>query len=221
MGKQIEKIKQREQERERQQPRRRLPAKERLAQYILDGAINSKNRCIKLIFNKIPFWVEYVEDELVRLDCLYLGKEQSFFLLLIAKWKPDYDSVLGTTPLILQWLREVFNSVFPHPQETPRPKRRRRMGTGISTRRKRARKKSLPISSTLITPISQSYRPDSEPRRRVIQASYTNQGNNTSQRDYSKRTPGDNDNNQRDNQGNEEENRELGPFKPSSPVPSA
>ena len=112
MGKQIDKIKQQEQ----------LTPPEILAGLIWDRAINSKDRIFRVQYYRFPCYIEYThehQDDGFQLDCLYLGQEHSFMLV-----QPDYKSVLGVAPSILQWLDATYAMCCP--PEPPRPRRSRR-----------------------------------------------------------------------------------------------
>ena len=112
MGKQIDKIKQQEQ----------MTPPEILAGLIWDRAVNSRDRIFKTPYYRFPCYIEYChehEDDGFQLDCLYLGQEHSFMLV-----QPDYKSVLGAAPSILQWLDATYAMCCP--PEPPRPKKGRR-----------------------------------------------------------------------------------------------
>ena len=112
MGKQIDKIKAQEQ----------MTPPEILAGLIWDRAVNSRDRIFKTPYYRFPCYIEYChehEDDGFQLDCLYLGQEHSFMLV-----QPDYKSVLGAAPSILQWLDATYAMCCP--PEPPRPKKGRR-----------------------------------------------------------------------------------------------
>ena len=110
MGKLINQIKRQEM----------LTGPEILAGFILDRATN-KNGIVRLTYYSFPFWVEYVQEDGLRLDCYYLHQENSFPLLALMKKKPDYNSVLAVAPSILEWLDATYANCCP-----PEPKKARR-----------------------------------------------------------------------------------------------
>ena len=113
MGKLIDQIKRQEQ----------LTGPEILAGFILDRAIN-KNGIVRLTYYSFPFWVEFVQEDGMRLDCYYLHQERSFPLLALMKKRPDFNSVLAVAPGILEWLDATYAMCCP--PEPPRPKRGRK-----------------------------------------------------------------------------------------------
>ena len=113
MGKQLEKIKQKE----------KMTPPEILAGLIWDRALNSKDRIFKVPYYRFPCYIEYChenQDDGFQLDCLYLGQEHSFMLI-----QPKYKEVLGIAPQILEWLDATYAMCCP--PEPPRPRRGRRV----------------------------------------------------------------------------------------------
>lgn len=109
MGKQIDKIKAKEQ----------LSPQEILAGLIWDRALNSRDRIFRSSYFGFPCYIEYCheyQDDGFRLDCLYLGQEQSFMLI-----QPKFRDVLGAASQILEWLKETYMVCCP--PEPPRPKK--------------------------------------------------------------------------------------------------
>ena len=112
MGKQIDRIKQRQE----------LAPNEILAGLIWDRAVNSRDRIFKVPYYQFPCYIEYChehEDDGFSIDVLYLGQESSFMLI-----QPDYKSVLGVAGGILEWLEETYRQFCP--PEPPKPERKRR-----------------------------------------------------------------------------------------------
>ena len=108
MFKHIEAIKRQEQ----------MTPQEVMAGLIWDRAVNSKDHFFKIPFYEFPCYFEYSTDnEAFLLDVYYVGQEQVFTLI-----QPDYKSVLGVAPLILEWLENLYASV--PPEAKPRKRKR-------------------------------------------------------------------------------------------------
>ena len=96
-----------------------MTPQEVMAGLIWDRALNSKDHFFKIPFYEFPCYFEYSNDnQAFLLDVYYVGQEQVFTLL-----QPDYKSVLGAAPLILEWLENLYASV--PPEAKPRKRRRR------------------------------------------------------------------------------------------------
>ena len=95
-----------------------MTPQEVMAGLIWDRAVNSKDHFFKIPFYEFPCYFEYSTDnEAFLLDVYYVGQEQVFTLI-----QPDYKSVLGVAPLILEWLENLYSSV--PPEAKPRKRRR-------------------------------------------------------------------------------------------------
>lgn len=96
-----------------------MTPQEVMAGLIWERALNSKDHFFKIPYYEFPCYFEYSNDnEAFMLDVYYVGQEQVFSLL-----QPDYKSVLGVAPLILEWLENQYASV--PPEAKPRKQRRR------------------------------------------------------------------------------------------------
>ena len=94
-----------------------MTPQEVMAGFIWDRALNSKDHFFKIPYYEFPCYFEFSNDnEAFMLDVYYVGQEQVFSLL-----QPDYKSVLGVAPLILEWLENLYASVPPE----AKPKKRR------------------------------------------------------------------------------------------------
>ena len=86
-----------------------MTPQEVMAGLIWSRAVNSKDHFFKVPYYEFPCYFEYATDnEAFMLDVYYVGQEQVFSLL-----QPDYKSVLGVAPLILEWLENLYASVPP------------------------------------------------------------------------------------------------------------
>ena len=95
-----------------------MTPQEVMAGFIWDRALNSKDHFFKIPYYEFPCYFEFSNDnEAFMLDVYYVGQEQVFSLL-----QPDYKSVLGVAPLILEWLENQYAAVPPE----AKPRRRKR-----------------------------------------------------------------------------------------------
>lgn len=109
MGKRIDAIKRQE----------KMTPQEVLAGLVYERALKSKDRFFKIPYYEFPCYFEYSPDnEMFILDVYYVGQEQSFFLV-----QPNYKSVLGIAPSVLEWLDGLYATIPPE----AKPMRRRRV----------------------------------------------------------------------------------------------
>ena len=95
-----------------------MTPQEVMAGFIWDRALNTKDHFFKIPYYEFPCYFEFSNDnEAFMLDVYYVGQEQVFSLL-----QPDYKSVLGVAPLILEWLENQYAAVPPE----AKPRRRKR-----------------------------------------------------------------------------------------------
>ena len=90
-----------------------------LAGYLWNFVVNSKDHFWKIKYYEYTAYFEYDNDNSAfMIDILYLGQEHSFMLI-----QPDYHSVLGVAPSILEWLEATYATCCP--PEPVKPKRER------------------------------------------------------------------------------------------------
>ncbi len=118
MGQMIDKIKQQIQ----------LSPQEFFAGFVFHFVVNNPTHFHKTSYREQPLYIEFTKDnDLYKLDLLYLMQEKSFPLSTFMRAQPDYKSVLQATPQILQWLESVYITDAPaEPVRTQKPKRTRR-----------------------------------------------------------------------------------------------
>lgn len=110
MGKRIDAIKRQEQ----------MSPQEVMAGLLWARVVNSPDHFTKFQFYEYTVYFEYCNDnDAFRLDIYYLGQDHSFMLI-----QPDYNSVLGAAPSILDWLEATYATCCP--PEPVKPKRGRR-----------------------------------------------------------------------------------------------
>jgi len=102
-----------------------------LAKVIYERAVYGQTHLARLTYNKLPVFIEYcyAVNEAPTLDCLYLGQEQSFFILNIGKPYIELKEIRKLTPQILQWMASVYNNrmMQQQGQNGTRPRRTRRV----------------------------------------------------------------------------------------------
>ena len=111
MGARIDAIRKREQ----------MSPQEVMAGYLWHFVVKGKDHFLKLRYYDFPCYFEFWQDNAVfLLDVYYLGQLETFTLL-----QPDYNSVLGAAPAVLEWLESTYATFAP--PKPPRISRRTRV----------------------------------------------------------------------------------------------
>ena len=85
--------------------------------------VNSPDHFTKFKYYEYTAYFEFCNDnDAFRMDVYYLGQDHSFMLV-----QPDYNSVLGAAPSILEWLEATYLALCPPEQVKPKRGRRGRV----------------------------------------------------------------------------------------------